>query len=503
MASQSEPAIENQAAENGGEIKARLVSIGVHPQLEYRLDKNALAIGSHHNNDIVLTDTTVSRRHATISRRLGRFILTDLGSTNGSYINGRRISRPTALRRGDEVRFGSARFGFLAAGDAAAPRGTRVNPVTVLAIVAVMFAAGFLAARYYLGPHPIRVAKAAIKQSLTKKEAAPESSAVPESSAAAESSAARESKAATSAASPAANPSGEVNLSEALEAPWLKRLNLYRAMAKLEPVREDTALSDGDAKHVAYLITNYGAEIERGTWPGLEMHQESPSNPGYSDEGLYAATHSDVDFVAWRGKPHDIDNWNWAIDDWMTGAFHRLPLMSPRLKTAGYNQKCIAGLCVAAMNAQSGVSPVRSATLNANPVEFPPDGTALALKWVTQETPDPTTACSGYPKQIGIPISLQLGSFVAIKLGDYSLERIDPDGTATAVEACGFDSSTYTNPDPAIEAAARATLNGFGAVVIVPKASLEPGATYRVSLTANDQKYRWQFGVAPTPASAH
>jgi FHA domain len=491
MASQSQSTIENQAAESGGEIKARLVSISIHPQLEYRLDKNTLAIGSHHSNDIVLTDTTISRRHATISRRLGRFVLTDLGSTNGSYINGRRISRPTALRRGDEIRFGSARFGFLSAGDAAAPKRSRVNPITVLAIVSVMFAAGFLAARCYLGPHPIRAARAAIKQTIVKNEAAPKASAAPESSAA------PVSNPAPSTASTAANPAGEVNLSEALEAPWLKRLNLYRATAKLEPVREDTALSDGDAKHVAYLITNYGGEITRGTWPGLEMHQESSSNPGYSDEGLNAATHSDVDFVSWRGKPHDINNWNWAIDDWITGAFHRLPLMSPRFKTAGYNQKCIAGLCVAAMNAQSGVTPVRSATMNAMPVEFPPDGTVLALKWVTLETPDPTTACSGYTKQIGVPITLQLGSFIEIRLGDYALQRIDPDGTAVPIEACGFDSSTYINPDPAIEAAARATLNGFGAVVIVPKDPLEPGATYRVSLTANNKKYQWQFGVAP------
>ncbi len=488
MASQSEPATDNQRAESGGETKARLVSIGVHPQLEYRLERSTLAIGSHHSNDIVLADTTVSRRHATISRRLGRFVLTDLGSTNGSYINGRRVLRPMSLRRGDEVRFGSARFGFLSA-DAAAPRRMLVNPLTVLAVVGVMFAAGFLAARYYLGPHPIRAAKVAIKQSIAKEEAASRSTAASEASAAA-----------ASTASTAANPSGEINLSEALEAPWLKRLNLYRAMARLKSVSEDTALSQGDAKHVAYLITNYGGEIARGTWPGLEMHQESSSNPGYSDEGLNAATHSDVDFVSWHGKPHDINNWNWAIDDWMSGAFHRLPLLSPRLRTAGYSQKCITDLCVAAMNAQSGVTPARNATLYAKPVAFPPDGVSIGLKWVTQETPDPTTACSGYPKQIGVPITLQLGSFIAIKLGDYSLDRLAPDGSATAVEACGFDSSTYTNPDPAIEAVARATLNGFGAVVLVPKAPLKPG-TYRVSLTANDQQYRWQFGV--TPSAAH
>src|SRR5215469_9693410 len=227
MASQSEPAIDHQAAESGGDIKARLISIGVHPQLEYRLDKSTLAIGSHHSNDIVLTDATVSRRHATIARRLGRFVLTDLGSTNGSYINGRRVSRPTSLRRGDEVRFGSVRFGFLSAGDVAPPGRRLVNPLTALAIVAVMFAAGFLAARYYLGPHPIRAAKAAISGSFAKKEGAPQSSALSESSAVSRS------NAAPSAAATAANPSGEVNLSEAFEAPWLKRLNLYRAMARL------------------------------------------------------------------------------------------------------------------------------------------------------------------------------------------------------------------------------------------------------------------------------
>ena len=59
-------------------------------------------------------ETTVSRRHATLTRMGNEVTLTDHGSTNGTFVNGARLSAPVVLRLGDSVQFGSARFVYRA-----------------------------------------------------------------------------------------------------------------------------------------------------------------------------------------------------------------------------------------------------------------------------------------------------------------------------------------------------------------------------------------------------
>jgi predicted component of type VI protein secretion system len=58
--------------------------------------------------DITLTDPDVSRRHAAIRIAAGEVTIEDLGSTNGTLVNGETITEPRTLRDGDEVRIGSA-----------------------------------------------------------------------------------------------------------------------------------------------------------------------------------------------------------------------------------------------------------------------------------------------------------------------------------------------------------------------------------------------------------
>src|SRR5579875_3008859 len=60
-------------------------------------------IGRSRSCDIVLEDPNVSREHAELRPRGDSWVLTDLGSTNGSSINGRRIERPEVVRPGDEI----------------------------------------------------------------------------------------------------------------------------------------------------------------------------------------------------------------------------------------------------------------------------------------------------------------------------------------------------------------------------------------------------------------
>lgn len=75
---------------------------------EYPLEESSITIGREAFNDIVVYDPEASRRHAQISFQDGRYILEDLGSTNGTFISGRRVSVPTPLHNGDVIEIGES-----------------------------------------------------------------------------------------------------------------------------------------------------------------------------------------------------------------------------------------------------------------------------------------------------------------------------------------------------------------------------------------------------------
>src|ERR1700732_557080 len=63
----------------------------------------------HPNNTIQLLDKIVSKEHCILEQRDGHFILRDLGSLNGTYVNGDRVRGETSLKHGDEIALGSTR----------------------------------------------------------------------------------------------------------------------------------------------------------------------------------------------------------------------------------------------------------------------------------------------------------------------------------------------------------------------------------------------------------
>jgi len=69
-------------------------------------------LGRSRQCDVVVDDPNVSRTHAELRPRGGSWVLTDLGSTNGSSVNGRRIDAPTVVRAGDEIELGTAAMKF-------------------------------------------------------------------------------------------------------------------------------------------------------------------------------------------------------------------------------------------------------------------------------------------------------------------------------------------------------------------------------------------------------
>jgi hypothetical protein len=70
----------------------------------------SITIGRTPSCDCLISDPTVSRRHAELRRDDDGWTLTDLGSTNGTRVNGRLIADGAAVRPGDLVVFGAARF---------------------------------------------------------------------------------------------------------------------------------------------------------------------------------------------------------------------------------------------------------------------------------------------------------------------------------------------------------------------------------------------------------
>jgi len=77
----------------------------------FPLEGGRVTIGRHAGNDIVLAaDENASRLHAVLERLGPGWWLRDLGSRNGTYVNGSRITEGRALQHGDEVRVGTTRM---------------------------------------------------------------------------------------------------------------------------------------------------------------------------------------------------------------------------------------------------------------------------------------------------------------------------------------------------------------------------------------------------------
>ena len=125
--------------------------------LELRILKSTVSIGSGQDNDFVIREPTVSAHHAMLVLTEGRFELSDLVSTNGTFVNGRRVYNRRAVKFGDELLFGGARF-VLAnpavigdAADAVAERKTRQKILSSRAafeLALLMLVIGFGSAQY-------------------------------------------------------------------------------------------------------------------------------------------------------------------------------------------------------------------------------------------------------------------------------------------------------------------------------------------------------------------
>jgi predicted component of type VI protein secretion system len=93
-------------------IKAELViKTGESQGMKLRLGKAIANLGRRETNEVFLDDPNISRVHAQIELLQDEYILTDLGSLNGTYLNGKRIRR-ARLNSGDQIKLGKTELDF-------------------------------------------------------------------------------------------------------------------------------------------------------------------------------------------------------------------------------------------------------------------------------------------------------------------------------------------------------------------------------------------------------
>ena len=114
---------ENPASSMSEQPARLLIQQGPNQGSEYELTDLQMTIGRSSVNEIVLNDPEISRRHAQLSRQGNVYTIQDLGSTNGTFVNGQRCTGTVSLKDGDLIEFGDTiRTRFLR-------RTTQLDPV--------------------------------------------------------------------------------------------------------------------------------------------------------------------------------------------------------------------------------------------------------------------------------------------------------------------------------------------------------------------------------------
>ena len=91
-----------------------VVTRGPNSGSEFALEHVITNLGRHPDSDVFLDDVTVSRRHAEIQRTPSGYVVRDVGSLNGTYLNQTMIDGDAPFTNGDEIQVGRFKLVFVA-----------------------------------------------------------------------------------------------------------------------------------------------------------------------------------------------------------------------------------------------------------------------------------------------------------------------------------------------------------------------------------------------------
>lgn len=105
------PAIADPGTKRGGRAPKEIV---VHPPegrpTVVALGRDSITLGRSQRMTVAIDDVYASDEHALISPSDDGWVVRDLGSTNGTYINGAKVTQPTSITSGDQIRVGKTRI---------------------------------------------------------------------------------------------------------------------------------------------------------------------------------------------------------------------------------------------------------------------------------------------------------------------------------------------------------------------------------------------------------
>ena len=91
-------------------IKLFLIKNDTQESIE--IHNNTTTIGREASNEIVLASSYISKYHCKLTKKENQWLISDLQSTNGTFLNTERLTRTTILRNNDVIMFGSADFTY-------------------------------------------------------------------------------------------------------------------------------------------------------------------------------------------------------------------------------------------------------------------------------------------------------------------------------------------------------------------------------------------------------
>ena len=261
----------------------------------------------------------------------------------------------------------------------------------------------------------------------------------------------------------------------------VETLNELRTALGLEPVTLDI---EGSLPH--WLHARYVAENRVGG------HTQDPDLPWATPEGAQAAAISNVSHLG--GKPRAKD---WPTATYLNAPFHLFSLLHPKthaLRVGVYHSETQDRSATVVQAISNERWPADTT------VTFPRDPYTLTVHtYDGGEWPSPTTPCPGYTTneragneggQAGTPIFALYGPDNTPTIYDVQLTQ-----NGQQVEHCYYTSAEYYNPNEGAQESARAILQVYGGVIIVPEYGLEPNSSYQVSIRHSEGETEWQFST--------